>query len=109
MSVALGFPLNVAAIILGCIFSTLLSVFNALGPISNPTPPTAALTEFYHLPPQEKGKKKKKKKNEMNPPPADRLPKLPKISVVNKSQNEEEAFELRSQLEVIYQYWSVCL
>ena len=53
---------------------------------------------------------KKKIKNEMNsPPPVDRLPKLPKISVVNKSQNEEEAFELRSQLEVIYQYWSVCL
>ena len=26
-----------------------------------------------------------------------------------KSQNEEEAFELRSQLEEIYQYWSVCL
>ena len=48
MIVALGFPLNVAAIILGCIFSTLLSVFNALGPISNPTPPTAALTEFFH-------------------------------------------------------------
>ena len=48
MIVALGFPLNVAAIILGCIFSTLLSVFNALGPISIPTPPTAALTEFFH-------------------------------------------------------------
>ena len=48
MIVALGFPLNVAAIILGCIFSTLLSVFSALGPISNPTPPTAALTEFFH-------------------------------------------------------------
>ena len=26
----------------------LFSVFNALGPISNPTPPTAALTEFFH-------------------------------------------------------------
>ena len=48
MIVALGFPLNVAAIILGSIFSTLLSVFSALGPISNPTPPTAALTEFFH-------------------------------------------------------------
>ena len=48
MIVALGFPLNVAAIILGCIFSTLSSIFNALGPISNPTPPTAALTEFFH-------------------------------------------------------------
>ena len=45
---ALGLPLKVAAIILGCIFLTLLSVFNALGPISNPTPPTAALTEFFH-------------------------------------------------------------
>ena len=44
-----------------------------------------------------------------SPTPVDRLPKLPKISVVNKSQNEEEAFELRSQVEVIYQYWSVCL
>ena len=48
MIVALGLPLKVAAIILGCIFSTLFSVFNALGPISNPTPPTAALTEFFH-------------------------------------------------------------
>ena len=36
-------------------------------------------------------------------------PKLPKISVVNKSQNEEGAFELRSQVEEICQYWSVCL
>ena len=26
----------------------LFSVFNALGPISNPTPPTPALTEFFH-------------------------------------------------------------
>ena len=26
----------------------LFSGFNALGPISNPTPPTAALTEFFH-------------------------------------------------------------
>ena len=60
-------------------------------------------------PPQEKGKKKKGKKNEMNsPPPSRPPPKLPKISVVNKSQNEE-AFELRSQLEEIYQYWSVWL
>ncbi len=31
------------------------------------------------------------------------------IRIVNKSQNEEEAFELRSQVEVIYHYWSVCL
>ena len=57
-----------------------------------------------------KKKKKKKKRNEMNsPPPSRPPPKLPKISVVNKSQNKEEAFELRGQLEEIYQYWSVCL
>ena len=48
MIVALGLPLKVAAIILGCIFSTLFIVFNALGPISNPTPPAATLTEFFH-------------------------------------------------------------
>ena len=45
----------------------------------------------------------------MNSPPSRPPPQLPKISVVNKSQNEEEAFELTSQLEEIYQYWSVCL
>ena len=64
-------------------------------------------------PPLRKGKKKKKKKptktnsplHPSRPPP----PKLPKISVVNKSPNEEEAFELRSQVEEICQYWSVCL
>ena len=65
-------------------------------------------------PPQEKGekkkkKKKKKKKTKWIPPPSRPPPKLPKISVVNKSQNEEEAFELRSQVEEICQYWSVCL
>ena len=62
-------------------------------------------------PPREREKEKKEnKKNEMNSPtPSRPPPKLPKISVVNKSQNEEEAFELRSQLEEIYQYWSVCL
>ena len=48
MIFALGLPLKVAAIILGCIFSMPFSVFNALGPISNPTPPTAALTEFFN-------------------------------------------------------------
>ena len=48
MIVALGLPLNVAAIILGCILSMLLSVFNALGPMSIPTAPTVALTEFFH-------------------------------------------------------------
>ena len=45
---ALGLPLKVAIIILGCILSLLFSDFNALGPISIPTPPTVALTEFYH-------------------------------------------------------------
>ena len=48
MIVAMGLSLNVAAIILGCILSMLLSVFNALGPISITTPPTVALTEFFH-------------------------------------------------------------
>ena len=48
MILALGLPLNVAAIILGCILSMLLSVFNALGPISIPIPPTVALTEFFY-------------------------------------------------------------
>ena len=48
MIVALGLPLNVAPIIIGCILSILLSDFNALGPISIPTPPTVALTEFIH-------------------------------------------------------------
>ena len=38
MIVALGLPLKVATIILGCIFSMLLSDFSALGPISMPTP-----------------------------------------------------------------------
>ena len=60
-------------------------------------------------PPQEKGKKKKKKKTNSPPHPSRPPRKLPKISVVNKSQNEEEAFELRSQVEEICQYWSVCL
>ena len=41
-------PLNVAAIILGCILSMLLSIVKALGPISIPTPPTVALTEIFH-------------------------------------------------------------
>ena len=48
MIVALELPLEVATIILGCILSMLLSDFNALGPISTPTPPTVALTEFFH-------------------------------------------------------------
>ena len=50
MIVALGLPLKVAAIILGCIFSMLFSVFNALGPISNPTPPTAAFPCRWNSP-----------------------------------------------------------
>ena len=33
---------------LGCILSMLLSVFNTLCPIRIPTPPTVALTEFFH-------------------------------------------------------------
>ena len=55
-------------------------------------------------PPKRKGKRKKKEKKNWNefPPPSRPPPKLPKISVVNKSQNEEGAFELRSQLEEIY-------
>ena len=48
MIVALGLPLKVGAIILGCIFSMLFSVFNAVGPISIPILPTAALIEFFH-------------------------------------------------------------
>ena len=47
MIVALGLPLNVAVIILGWILSMLLSVFIALGPISIPTLPTVALSEFF--------------------------------------------------------------
>ena len=60
-------------------------------------------------PPQENGKKEKKKtKKKTNSPlhPSRPSPKLPKISVVDKSLNEEE---LRSQVEEICQYWSVCL
>ena len=49
MIVVLGLPLKVAAILLGCILSMRLSVFNALGPISIPTPPTVAFTEFSHV------------------------------------------------------------
>ena len=48
MIVALGLPLKVAIIILGCILSMLLSDFNALGPISMPTPPTVVLIEFFY-------------------------------------------------------------
>ena len=48
MIVALGLLLKVSTIILGCIFSMLLSDFNALGPIYMPTSPTVALIEFFH-------------------------------------------------------------
>ena len=48
MIVAQGLPLKVATIFLGCILSMILSDFNALGPISIPTPPTVELTEFFH-------------------------------------------------------------
>ena len=48
MIVALGLPLKVATIILGRIFSVLFSDFRARGPISIPTPPIVALTEFFH-------------------------------------------------------------
>ena len=47
MIVALGLPLKVATIILGCILSMLLSDFNTLSPISMPTP-TMALTELSY-------------------------------------------------------------
>ena len=46
--VTLGLSLKVATVILGCILSMLLSDFKALGPISIPTSPTMALTEFFH-------------------------------------------------------------
>ena len=45
---ALGLPLKVATIILGCIFSITFSVFRACGSISIPTTPIVALTEFFH-------------------------------------------------------------
>ena len=46
--VALGLPLKVATIILGCIFSKVFRDFRAHGLISIPTPPIVALTEFFH-------------------------------------------------------------
>ena len=49
MIVGLGLPLKVATIILGYIFSMLFSDFRARGPISIPTPPSVALTEFSHV------------------------------------------------------------
>ena len=49
MIVVLGLPLNVATIILSCIFSMLFCNFRAHGPISITTPPIAALIEFFYL------------------------------------------------------------
>ena len=49
MIVALGLPLKVATIILGCIFSMLISNFRACGPLSIPTPPIVALKSFSML------------------------------------------------------------
>ena len=48
MIVALGLPLKVATIILGCIFSMLFGDFRARGLISIPTPTIMALIEFFH-------------------------------------------------------------
>ena len=44
-----GLPLNVATIILGCIFSMLLGDFRAQRLTSFPTSPMTALTEFFHV------------------------------------------------------------
>ena len=48
MIFALGLPSNVAMIIRSCIFSMLFSDFRACWPISIPTSPIMALTEFFH-------------------------------------------------------------
>ena len=48
MIVALELPLKLVTIILGCILTMLLNDFNALGPISMPSPPTVALIEFFY-------------------------------------------------------------
>ena len=82
--------------------------------------PNSSLEEKPRMLPQppppserEKGKKKEKKKNPTKtnsplhpsrPPP----PKLPKISVVNKSPNEEELLNSGAEWKKC-QYWSVCL
>ena len=79
--------------------------------------PNSSLEEKPRMLPQpppserEKGKKKKNRTKTNSPlhPSRPPPPKLPKISVVNKSPNEEVAFELRSRVEEICQYWSVCL
>ena len=48
MNVVMGLPLNVATIILSCIFSVLFSDFRARVPISVPTPHIVTLTECFH-------------------------------------------------------------
>ena len=48
MIVAQGLLLKVATIILGFIFSMLVSDLGARGPISISTPLIVALTEFFH-------------------------------------------------------------
>ena len=64
-------------------------------------------------PPSESEKeKKKKKKNQQKRivpfTPLDRPQRLPKISVVNKSPNEEEHLNSGAKWKKC-QYWSVCL
>ena len=49
MVVALGLPLKVSTIILGCIFSMLSCGFRLPSLISIPTPTIVALTEFSML------------------------------------------------------------
>ena len=48
MIIALGLSLNIATIILNCIFSMLFRDFRTRGLISIPTVPIVALTEFFH-------------------------------------------------------------
>ena len=48
MIVALGLPLKIITIILGCIFSMLFSDFRVRGHISILTPPIVELTEFFY-------------------------------------------------------------
>ena len=43
-----GVAIKVSTIILDCIFSMLFSEFRVRGPISTPTHPIVALTEFFH-------------------------------------------------------------
>ena len=61
-------------------------------------------------PPKRRGKRKKrKKKMKLIPPPSRPPPKLPKISVVNKSQNEEKAYiYIYIYIYYIYIYTNPC-